>query len=350
MKVFNILLTNSQGIVYDTLIEAQNENSAIKIAEERYPGRHFKNGSKTYANPKERFDFTIKKSILDGAPFLPNVFINGGYSFDRKVKGRIYDRYLNIDINTTKKLINNSIVRKYEEESKGHEITTGKFYSVASSSRLAVSSFCEVHQGLLEKVSSIGNVAVSNLEFETGCPIPGVSEPQMDVTFDANDEKYFIEVKCHEIFDNHANINLSESYRCLLTSILGINTTGWGSASVTENNKKKTIISIGGRPLHPEDFGLPKSKHHFDFKQFLCHLMGILSSKEYKEGRPINFFYLVYRSQDPSFSQIYSELESEICAIIKRFQTIFKDQITFGIIYNSKFDTLRSLSPVIQNK
>lgn len=349
MKVFNILLTNKQSIVYDTLIEAQNEDSAIKIAHESYPDCQFQPGLKTYASPKERFDFSIKKSICEGASILPNVFINDGYSFGRMIRGRFYDRYLNIDIDTTKKLINNSIVRKYEEESKGHEITTGKFYSIASSSRLAVSSFC-VNRGQLEKVSAIGDVAVSNLEFEEGCPIPGVSEPQMDVTFDANGEKYFIEVKCHEIFDNHANIYLSEEYRVPLKLLLGIDTVEWGTAKVKINKKEVSVIGIKGKPLHPEDFELPKSKHHFDFKQFLCHLMGILSSKEYQEGRHINFFYLVYRSQDPSFSQLYADFESEICAIIKRFQTIFKDQITFGLIYNSKFDTLRSLSPVIQNK
>lgn len=346
MKVFNIILTNNHGIIYDTLVEAQNESYAIKSAEEHHPGYYFKIGADTAASSKEKFDFSIMRSIQNGAPIFPNTYINDGYSFGRKINGRYYDRYLDIDIATTKRLVNNSIVRKCM----GHEITSGKFYSVASSSRLAVSSFCEVRNGLLEKISSVGDVAISNLEFEKGCPIPEVSEPQMDVTFDANGEHYFIEVKCHELFDNHANIYLSESYRCSLQSILGIDTTEWGTVAVTVNNKKMSIIGIGGRPLHPEDFGLPKSRHRFDFKQFLCHLMGILSSKEYQEGNHINFYYLVYKSQDASFSKVYEELESEIRDIIKRFQTIFEDQITFGLIYNSKFDTLNSLTPVIYNR
>lgn len=342
MKVFNLLITDKQGVIHDTLIESSDLESAIDQSLLANPNCSYKT-HKT-ATPKELFDYHIKKSFEGGACLMPGIYLANGISFGRKLRGRIYDRYLDISLEKTGELIANEIVDKYKKGSMGREISTGKFYSVASSSRLTVSSFCTQQDGIIKKTDNIGGVTISNLEFEVGLQIPGVSEPQMDATFNASSDYYCIEVKCHEIFDTsgHSTVELSTAYLGLMKELLGIdaNANKWGTAIVKKGVK---VIGKDGKPLSPEDFGLPKSKHHFDFKQFLCHLMGILSSEQYKNGQHINFFYIFYKADH--CPEVYEELEAEMENIANRFSKILGDKITFGCIYNTKFDTLTSITP-----
>jgi hypothetical protein len=340
MKVFNILLTDKQGVIHDTLIESSNLESAINQSLLANPNCSYK--SHKTATPKELFDYHIKKSFEDGgACLMPGIYLANVNRtprepiYDRTPRGPIYDRYIKMCLEMTRKLIDNKIV-----ESMGREISTGKFYSVASSSRLTVSSFCTQQNGIIKKTDNIGGVTISNLEFEVGLQIPGVSEPQMDATFNASSDYYCIEVKCHEIFDtsNHSTVELSTAYLGVMKELLGID----ANANKWETKGGK-IIGKDSKPLSPEDFGLPESKHHFDFKQFLCHLMGILSSEQYKNGQHINFFYLFYKAD--YCPEVYEELEAEMENIANRFSKILGDKITFGCIYNTKFDTLASITP-----
>ena len=109
-----------------------------------------------------------------------------------------------------------------------------------------------------------------------------ISHPQMDVVINLKTgDIYFIEVKCHEIFDNHKEIRLKAKYK----DTDFIKTQLSNSSKISELQKgKEKLIAINNQLLTAEDFGCNLKTYHFDFKQFLCHLMGILQyQKENKE-------------------------------------------------------------------
>ena len=195
MIVFKVILTDEKGVIHDTLIETDDVHSAIDQSLDSHIDWTF--NSHKNASLKECFDYKIKKSFEHGDAIMPGTYLSQGLSFGRKIKERIYDRYLDISLGKTYELIDEEIVNRYAKGSMGHEISTGKFYSVASSSRFALSSFCNIHDGIIRKAERIGDVDISNLDFEVGLPITDVSEPQMDVSLDANNAHYFIEAKCH---------------------------------------------------------------------------------------------------------------------------------------------------------
>ncbi|WP_147615797.1 hypothetical protein [Treponema pectinovorum] len=112
-------------------------------------------------------------------------------------------------------------------------------------------------------------------------------------------------------------------------------------ASSIDNNDK--FIRKNGKFLTSADFSCVLNTHHFDFKQFLCHLMGTLCYQESCKKK-IHFYYLFYKNveYEKVDSTLYSELEIELKGIFAKFGRYFRN-IDFGYLYNDKFDLLEKI-------
>ena len=107
---------------------------------------------------------------------------------------------------------------------------------------------------------------------------------------------------------------------------------------------KENFIAIKNQLLTAEDFGCNLKTYHFDFKQFLCHLMGILQYQKENKVK-VHFYYLFFKHTDyvnKEMSKIYEELELELAEIFSVFSKKYND-IDFGYIYNDKFDTIKNI-------
>lgn len=192
-----------------------------------------------------------------------------------------------------------------------------RFYSVASSARFVVNAFRHLSQ--------------KEVLFEQGVKIKGLArEAQLDA-FLVN-ENCFIEAKCHEIFDTHKTITLSEQYKELLSSIR-IDSTNliWDKLTYSDIVKKRN-----------------SSTTHFDIKQFMCHLLALVNyqSQECNNGKIVKFYYLFYKPETfdgkfQEFQRIYEELEEEIKDIKNQFNDILeKNRIIFKHCYHSSFSPM----------
>ena len=123
--------------VYKTLVNKKN-----KLTEILTDCRPDSNYSK--ATEKEKFDFYLKQGFINGNTYLPSLKINSSKEnfglYINKYK-RYYDRYFSDEIGI-KDYLSFEIQKSYEN-GKGNEFKNGKFYSVGSSSRFAVSCFSE---------------------------------------------------------------------------------------------------------------------------------------------------------------------------------------------------------------
>lgn len=303
------------------------------------------------AKIKERFDFFIKKSFLDGNPYLPS--LSGceanSFGFYNTTFKRFYDRYFSESFGLKNKL--DSYIQKAYDEGQGNEFTTGKFYSVASSSRFAVSNFSYNCNDVIKVIDSIKINGVKknvNIEFEKELNVfaqdkSKISKPQMDV-FLAGEEKYFVEVKCHEILDSHKNIELKWRYtECPDFEQLPIKKELLEKKRITNSKgNEEEYITISGNLLTAKDFGCELKTFHFDFKQFLCHLLGILNESK---GEKVHFYYLFYKNElfiENEGTRLYEDLEAELKNIFSVFSDLFPT-IEFGFMYNDKFDTLSEI-------
>jgi hypothetical protein len=198
MKIFNVVVDD-----HDYLIDADNEQKAIAKIKKQNSG----NAIARPATPKQRFDFALKQLLIKGESFLPSQTLSdnekkNGFGFEIKRYKKTYDRYLSKEI---KMPLENKIFGAYRN-GKGNELSTGKFYSIASSSRFVVSSFSECDKsGKIKPITKIGNKKIECLDFEHPCPIDEnfPIPPQLDASFKIGESQYFIEAKCHEIFDSH---------------------------------------------------------------------------------------------------------------------------------------------------
>lgn len=181
------------------------------------------------------------------------------------------------------------------EQSGRYGKTPPKMASVASSSRFCYLAFRDGAEGL----GGSGKV-----EFEHECRIDRIfgTAPQLDA-FVPN-ERIYVEVKCHEIFDSH-HVAMSGSYRDLL----------FGNGSAFEfpeiPEERGGRLEIGLR-----NFNVSKACTMFDIKQLLCHLMGIAAQKE-----PARLVYLFFwprvdsEGEQRELDALFHELRSEIAAI-----------------------------------
>ena len=169
-----------------------------------------------------------------------------------------------------------------------------------------------------------------------------ISHPQMDVVINLKTgDIYFIEVKCHEIFDNHKEIKLKAKYKN--TDFIKTQLAGFSKVSELQKGKEN-FIAINNQLLTAENFGCNLKTYHFDFKQFLCHLMGILQYQKENKVK-VHFYYLFFKHTDyvnKERSKIYEELELELEEIFSIFSKKYNN-IDFGYIYNDKFDTIKNI-------
>lgn len=313
-----------------------------------------------------KFEWCIKRSFENGAPYM------GVLSSDKRKYGfylsrwkRVYDRYFREEMKLENCLSDNVRERFSPEQSgkstSGYEFSSGKFYSVASSSRFAVASFTKEKDGKLDYIESIKingkEERISEVEFEHDTPVNGIDKnshsPQLDFFFKTDNGTYFIEAKSHEILNNYKSIELSPSY--LKTDAfkkLGLKEEPRVREYTDSNDKVHQYISLdksdddGKHLLYASDFGCNLKTFHFDFKQFLCHLMGIWSYAKEHQGEEIYFYYLIYRNklyEEMFNSKLYQELEEEMRTIFTDFGKRFPI-IHFGLCYHDKYDTLKGLN------
>lgn len=171
-----------------------------------------------------KFDWCVKKSF-EKSPYFGNVsYKEPKYGFYISRWKTVYDRYfskeMKLEDNLSERVRVQYEPKKSGKSTSGNEFSSGKFYSVASSSRLAVTSFTELKEGFLDYIDEIkinGNLEkILNIEFEHDTPVKGINSnshcPQLDAYFKTKAGTYFVEVKNHEILDNYKSIELRPSY------------------------------------------------------------------------------------------------------------------------------------------
>ena len=320
----------------------------------------------------DKFDWCVKQSFEEGAPYMGAIQKERTYGFYLSRYAKTYDRYFSKEMRLEDCLSDGLRKRFIPEQSgkstSGNEFTSGKFYSVASSSRFAVASFTEKREnGELDYIESIKikgkEETISISEFEHDTPITGIKEgrhcPQMDFFFKTENGTYFIEVKNHEILDIHKSIKLSPSYlgtdafnELYLKKEIELDKNNFVNRKGEKTNNK--YITVKGdteknRFLLASDFGCELKTFHFDFKQFLCHLMGIWSYAQKHKDENIFFYYLIYRNKcyEKEFDgKLYQEFEAEVATIFDVFGKRFPN-IHFGLCYHDKYDTMRDMKPEI---
>lgn len=316
-----------------------------------------------------KYDWCIKKAFEQLPYFGSFSFKNPKYGFYIPKYKTVYDRYfskeMKLEDNLSERIRVQYEPKKSGKTTSGNEFSSGKFYSVASSSRLAVTSFTQQKDDKLDYVDEITinrkTEKILEIEFEHDTPVKGINSnshcPQLDVYFKTKTRTYFIEVKNHEILDSYKQVELSPSYMNTESfAQYGLNRKSLFTRDYKDNKGKvhkyiSLIEKETGKKdfLTASDFGCDLKTYHFDFKQFLCHLMGIWSYAEEHPEEEIYFYYLVYRNKlyEESFDKkLYKELEKEVNTIFKVFKKLFP-QIHFGLCYNNKYDTLEELQNIL---
>lgn len=296
---------------------------------------------------KFKFDEAIKQSFLAGRPaFNGTVYSDSNEYGGLNPNGKADPRYFK-DREKVWGRVDESIQQEIGN-GKGSEYDSGKFFSVANSCRFAVASFTELMNERLEKVRAIGGTQIlqGTLKFEKECRVDHIrgAAPQLDVYFQTeNGTHYFFEVKCHELFDDHLLTSLSDQYKeKYFRDFVANNLIDASESQLLFQHWNK---ENGNSELCVKDFGVETDIIHFDFKQFICHLLGIISFRKKHPAEPIRFYYLFY--YNPAYKNIYDKLEAEIKSVASAFIKVFEQyDIKFGYLYNDQFDTLSTLTPI----
>lgn len=281
---------------------------------------------------KKRFDLSIKDSYLKGSFILPGVIEKKESIYGRNVSGSLNDCYFSEEFGSRFIGLLSDEVKKQCKR----EIKKESFYSVGSSSRFAVASFCKNNGNTISPISEIDNTTISIINFEHGLKIDDVSKPQIDVLF-KSDIEHYVEVKCHEIFDYHTVVKLSTSYK---------NSETFMKVLHCFNIDINTIEIVKQQyRIYKNMFGISAKTNHFDFKQFLCHLMGIMCSCKSDKSEKKELLYLFYHNDHNNYEKTYLELENEIKNIKKAFSNLLAEyNIVFNYAYNNKFDTITNIT------
>ena len=176
-----------------------------------------------------------------------------------------------------------------------------KMASVASSSRFCYLALRDGTDALI----SNRILTRDDVEFEKECRIfaDGSTAPQLDAFIKDTLCDYYVEAKCHEIFDSH-EIEFKHKY--------------W---EIFQNDKSFCHV-LKDAIKHTDTFEIPKAvfelwgEHmRFDVKQLVCHLFGIANQAR---GRQSKLFYLFFKlkSEDPEtalrIEVVFEELKNEI--------------------------------------
>ena len=267
----------------------------------------------------KKFDYPIQTFKFYGKPNAPlskaefdNIILKNhiskestdkfGYAID---DGRIYENYYTkVAFLEFSEEMSDTHQNEYDAGS-GSELTSytrngklipPKMACVASSSR-----FC--YLALKDGSNAINATGIP--EFEKKCPISNINgyPPHLDAYF--RNENIYVEAKCHEIFDDHKH-ELKISY--------------WDNIYDCRGKDIKTFAlpkpktkPMGHFDIPFKSFGYEKTPRRFDFKQFLCHLLGISCNTS---NRPATLVYLFFKPQNEEhqtrIDAIFDELISEI--------------------------------------
>mgnify|MGYP000990762524 CR=1 FL=1 len=209
------------------------------------------------------------------------------YALQKQMENRgTYEKYRSLEFNHVK----------------GHEKWI-KIYSVASSSRLCFLHFLKI----------------KNFEFEKLLKIEEIKNRSVNAHYDGYNNNIYYECKCHEITDYHP-IVLSEVYSTVLKKYFDM--------------KPQKSDKEGKIKLFPRDFGIETSKNsmHFDLKQLVTHILGLIPKKE---THP-ELHYVFFRPKEgthPELDKFYDSFINELKQVKKsNFISQIKDK------YNITFD------------
>ena len=249
---------------------------------------------------------TLSKAEFDNIILKNHVAKEGtekfGYAFD---DDRIYENYYTEEaFQKFKDNMSNTHQSQYDDGSgselelyiRNGKLIPPKMACVASSSR-----FC--YLALKDGSNAINATGIP--EFEKKCPISNINgyPPHLDAYF--KNENIYIEAKCHEIFDDHKQ-ELKISYWDNIYDCGG------------KNIKTFALPKPKTKPMEYFDipfksFGYEKTPRRFDFKQFLCHLLGIACNSG---NRSATLVYLFFKPQNEEHQAridvVFDELISEI--------------------------------------
>lgn len=186
-------------------------------------------------------------------------------------------------------LVDNKCLNKYLNELS--ENSQGvKMCSIGSSSRLCyLASFSErFHFNEYEKT-----------DIKNDC-----CRPHYD-GYDENSHTFY-EFKCHELCDGYSHYKLSDSYKGLLKSYYGIE-------DAKPSDLKFSHFGISNNKFKDKSI----YKINFDFKQFLCHVFGILASTSRENKASLKYVWVV-----PSLS--YSEVSNFVANIKEEINELFE--------------------------
>ena len=175
-KPLDCVLTDTIPTV-DAQIKSKNGGESLAISV-----------SKKTVSDKDSFDWCVKQSFEDGAPYMGSILnVDRKYGFYIRRYDRVYDRYFS-EAMKLEKYLSERVRKRYV----GNELSSGKFYSVASSSRFVVSCFTEKGKdGKLDYIKTINGKdelikqategdTEPTVEFEHSTPVEGISIPKLD--------------------------------------------------------------------------------------------------------------------------------------------------------------------------
>lgn len=210
-----------------------------------------------------------------------------------------------------------------------------KMASVASSSRFCYLALRDGTDILIPNRSLIKG----DVEFEKECKIfeDGLTAPQLDAYIKDSTCDYYIEAKCHEIFDSH-KIEFKNKYWDIFERDKSFH------GALTKVIKKKDTFE-----LPKELFGITENHLRFDVKQFICHLLGIAHQSKGKCAELIYLFFKPKCNQanvSTQIDEIFDELQREIEAIFN--SSLIKDfcenhQIKLNVIIQNS-DVMQKLN------
>ena len=206
------------------------------------------------------YDLAIKKTLLDRYPNLEKKLeVTDGVYFNDEYHNALWTLISEKKENEKKYKSEFESSSPYPNE-EHVEQRRWKMCSIASSSRLCFLKYKE--EAEFEKI---------------------IKNDRCRPHFDAYKEKdnTFFECKCHEIVQSHTPRLSRNAYEGLLNEWFGI--------TLTKNNIRETKdgekIALSFEMFGINDIELPCGKY-FDFKQFICHVLGLLGDEVKKRQKP----------------------------------------------------------------
>lgn len=176
-----------------------------------------------------------------------------------------------------------------------------KMASVASSSRFCYLALRDGTNALFPDWQATKN----DVEFEKECRIfvDGPTAPQLDAYIQNPSCDYYIEAKCHEIFDSH-KIEFKNKYWDIFQKDKSFH-------RILENVTRHENTFEISRTV----FGLSDEHLRFDVKQFVCHLLGIASQAKGKQAKLVYLFFKPKNNDEKTnrrIDEVFDELKNEI--------------------------------------